>query len=127
MDEIDTLDVTDAELDQALQRGEDLWRTEPRALSAEYDRATGRVRIDLVNGSTFWFPTSIVQGLENATPDQLAEITLVGEGYALHWEAIDEGIPVPALMAGRFGNDRHMAELARRFGTANAYETKPAG
>jgi hypothetical protein len=120
MDDALTVDISDEEIAQAQQRGEELHWSEPRALSAEYDRSTGRVRVELVNGSTFWFPTNIVQGLENATPDQLADITLFGDGYAIHWEQIDEGIPVPALMAGRFGNDRHMAMLAKRLQAASA-------
>ncbi|MGV3490766.1 MAG: DUF2442 domain-containing protein [Devosia sp.] len=120
MDDTLTVEISDAEIEQARQRGEALHWSEPRALSAEYDPITGRVRVELVNGSTFWFPTSIVQGLENASPDQLGDITLIGDGYAIHWEQIDEGIPVPALMAGRFGNDRHMAALAKRLEAAAA-------
>ncbi len=120
MDDTLTVDISDEEIEQARRDGEDLRWSEPRARSAEYERSSGRVRVELVNGCTFWFPTSLVQGLENATPDQLADITLFGEGYALHWEQIDEGIPVPALMAGRFGNDRHMAELAKRLQAASA-------
>lgn len=120
MDDTLTVGITDEEIEQASRRGEAAHWSEPRALSAEYDPATGRVRVELLNGSTFWFPTSIVQGLENATSAQLADMTLVGDGYAIHWEQIDEGIPVPALMAGRFGNDRHMALLAARLQAASA-------
>lgn len=121
------VEISDEEIELARRRGEELRRLEPRARTAEYDRATGRVRIELTNGSTFSFPTDLIQGLENATSDDLADITLVGGGYAVHWERIDEGIPVPALMAGRFGNQRHMRALAERIAVAESHGDRKAG
>lgn len=112
------VEISDEEIELARRRGEELGRVEPRARTAEYDRATHRIRIELTNGSTFVFPVDLIQGLENATPDELADMTLVGGGYAVHWERIDEGIPIPALMAGHFGNKRHMQALAERVAAA---------
>jgi hypothetical protein len=112
--ETETLDISDEELEKARQRGEQLWRTEPRARSVKYDKKSRRVRLDFTNGSTFWFPPGIIQGLEHASPEQVERATLVGDGYAVHWEELDVGIPVTALLAGRFGNDRFMAELAAK-------------
>jgi len=54
------VDVTNAELKAAEARGRRILVTEPRASSAHYDRATGRVVIDLTNGCTYAFPTRLV-------------------------------------------------------------------
>lgn len=108
------VEVTDEELQRARERGEELWATEPRASAARYDRKSGRVVIDLTNGSTFMFPARLAQGLTDASDDDLAQITLMGEGYALHWETINEGFTVPGLLAGLFGTRKYMAQLAGR-------------
>jgi hypothetical protein len=108
------VDVTDEELQRARELGDQLWATEPRAKSARYDRKSGRVVIELTNGSTFMFPARLAQGLTDASDDDLAQITLMGEGFALHWETINEGFSVPGLLAGLFGTRKYMAQLAGR-------------
>lgn len=107
-------DISDEELDRARKLGDELWATEPRALSARFDRKSGRIIIDLTNGSTFMFPARMAQGLTDATDDDLADITLKGEGFALHWERINEGFTVPGLLSGIFGTRKYMAQLAGR-------------
>lgn len=104
--------LTDAEIDAALDRGKTLRATEPRAAKARYDRAKGRVVVDLTNGCTFAFPARTAQGLETATDDQLAAVEILGNGYGLHWEALDADISVPGLLAGIFGTKAYMARLA---------------
>lgn len=105
-------ELTDAEIDAALQRGETARRTEPRARSARYDRARGRIIVELTNGCTFAFPPRLAQGLETATEDQLAGVEILGAGYGLHWEALDADLSIPGLLAGLFGTSAHMARLA---------------
>lgn len=104
--------LTDAEIDAALDRGKTLRATEPRAAKARYDRAKRRVVVDLTNGCTFAFPARTAQGLETATDDQLAAVEILGNGYGLHWEALDADISVPGLLAGIFGTKAYMARLA---------------
>ncbi len=105
-------ELTDAEIDAALDRGKALRATEPRAAKARYDRAKGRLVLDLTNGCTFAFPARMAQGLEKATEDQLAKVEILGNGYGLHWEALDTDISVPGLLAGIFGTSAYMARLA---------------
>lgn len=107
-------DLSDAEIGAALERGRIAAETEPRAKSAHYDRRTGHVVIELKNGSTFSFPAALAQGLSDATPDQLAQVTVVSNGFALHWETLDAGFTVPGLLAGIFGTKKYMASLAGR-------------
>ena len=71
-------DITDAQLDNAIGRGKRSLDTEPRALSARYDRHFDRLVVDLTNGCTFAFPPRLAHRLEQATPDQLAAVEVLG-------------------------------------------------
>ena len=104
--------LTDAEIEAAMERGRRAQQTEPRAASARYDRKRGRVIVDLTNGCTFAFPPRMAQGLESATDDELAAIEILGAGYGLHWEALDTDLSVPGLLAGLFGTKAYMARRA---------------
>ena len=104
--------LTDAEIEAAMERGRRAQQTEPRAASARYDRKRGRVIVDLTNGCTFAFPPRMAQGLESATDDELTTVEILGAGYGLHWEALDTDLSVPGLLAGLFGTKAYMARRA---------------
>lgn len=113
--------VTDAEFEAAEARGRKMLETEPRATSARYDRKTGRVVVDLVNGCTYAFPAQLVQDLQGASPDDLANVEVDGVGFGLHWPTLDADLYVPTLVAGIFGTRDWMTkELARRAGQAKS-------
>jgi hypothetical protein len=105
-------ELTDSEIDSALQRGRVASMVEPRAASARYDRRQGRVVIDLTNGCTFSFPPRLAQGLETATEDELAQVEVLGAGYGLHWEALDTDLSVPEVLVGLLGTKAYMAGRA---------------
>ena len=108
------VDISDEELAAARERGRIEDETEPRAGSARYDAKTGRVILELANGSTFLFPARLVQGLQDATDADLAELELWDDGYALSWEKLDVDIRVVGLLAGIFGTKKYMRELRAR-------------
>jgi hypothetical protein len=111
------VDVTDAQLKAAEARGRKMFETEPRAASARYDQATGRVMVDLVNGCAYAFPTQLVQELHGASHGDLANVEVDGLGFNLHWPALDVDLYVPALVSGIFGTRAWMArEMARAAG-----------
>jgi hypothetical protein len=113
--------VTDAQLKAAEARGRKMLETEPRALAAHYDRDTGRVTVDLVNGCTYAFPAQLVQDLHGASHDDLAGIEVDGLGFNLHWPTLDVDLYVPALVSGLFGTRAWMARaLARVAGQATS-------
>ncbi len=105
-------DIADAQIDAAIERGKLTLETEPRAASVRYDRQLDRMIVDLTNGCTFAFPPRVAQGLEQATPDQLADVEILGKGYGLHWEGMDVDLSIPGLMAGIFGTKSYMARHA---------------
>jgi hypothetical protein len=105
-------DLSDVEIDAAIERGKVAGQHEPRAKSARYDRRRGRIVLELTNGCTFAFPPRLAQGLERATDDQLAEVDILGMGYGLHWEMLDVDLSVPGLLSGIFGTRTYMARRA---------------
>jgi len=107
-------DLTDAQIDAAMTRGEEARQREPRAAAARYDRQAGRVIVELTNGCTFAFPPRMAQGLEAASDDQLSQVEVLGSGSGLHWEALDTDLSIPGLLAGLFGTRAHMARQAGR-------------
>src|SRR5690625_4159106 len=65
---------TDAEFAAAEVRGRKMLVTEPRATSARYDRKSGRVVIDLVNGCSYAFPNEVGGGAAPEVTDPATEI-----------------------------------------------------
>lgn len=114
-------EVTDAEIERAEARGRKLLETEPRATSVHFDRSRGRVVVDLMNGCAYAFPAQLVQDLQGADHDDLADVEIDGMGFNLHWPRLDVDLHVPALVAGIFGTRAWMTkELARRAGQATS-------
>lgn len=105
-------ELTDAQIDAALERGKVARLHEPRGATARYDQVLDRVIVELTNGCTFAFPPRLAQGLESATADQLAQVEILGGGYGLHWEALDVDLAIPGLLAGLFGTRTFMARRA---------------
>jgi hypothetical protein len=107
-------ELTDAQIDAALERGRQARLHEPRAAAARYDRRSGRVIVDLANGCIFAFPPKLAQGLEAATEEQLSRVEVLGAGSGLRWEALDVDFSVPDLLAGLFGTKSYLAQRAGR-------------
>lgn len=105
-------DLTDAQIDAALQHGQMARLHEPRAAAARYDRQAGRVIVELSNGCIFAFPAKMAQGLETASDDQISQVEVLGSGSGLHWEDLDVDLSIPGLLAGLFGTRSHMAREA---------------
>ncbi len=101
----------DRQFEEATKRGQESLRTQPRARSAYYDAASGRIVVELLNGCTFVFPAHLAQGLRGASSQDLAEVKVMPHGFALHWEKLDADFTLEGLMAGRFGSKRWTEQL----------------
>ncbi|MBI5795833.1 MAG: DUF2442 domain-containing protein [Planctomycetes bacterium] len=73
---------------------------EPTATRVWVDGRT--IFIELTDGRIIGFPADRFRILKNATDEQLKEVKLRLNGYALRWEFLDEDITVPGIVAGRF-------------------------
>jgi len=65
-------------------------------------------------------PRNLLQGLQGATPRQLAKVEIESPGTGLHWPLLDVDHYIPAIPAGVFGTRRWMSELGRRGGMARS-------
>jgi hypothetical protein len=108
------VDLTAAEIAAARERGRLYGETQPHAVSAGYDARSERIVVELTSGATFAFPPRLVEGLADAAPAHLAEVELLGDGEALHWETLDVDYSVAGLVNGIFGTARWMAARAGR-------------
>lgn len=73
---------------------------EPTALRAwAQDRY---IFLELTDGRIVGFPADRFRILRSATNEQLKEVSLRLNGYALRWESLDEDITVPGVVEGRF-------------------------
>jgi len=105
----------------AERRGAEMLETEPRAKTARFDAASGCIVVDLSNGYSFAFPARLAQGLEDASPDALAEVEVLGQGYGLHWERLDVDLSIPGLLASMFGTKAFMdRQRAARAGASTS-------
>ena len=60
------------------------------------------VFVELADGRIIGFPADRFRLLRAASDQQLQEVQLELNGFALRWEALDEDITVPGIVAGRF-------------------------
>ena len=61
-----------------------------------------RIFIELTDSRIISFPADRFKRLKSASDEQLKQVTVRLNGYALRWEDIDEDITVPGIVAGNF-------------------------
>ena len=74
--------------------------TEPAAIRAWAEKRM--IFVELTDGRIIGFPADRFKILKNATDEQLKEVKIRLNGYALRWESLDEDITVPGIVAGNF-------------------------
>ena len=104
--------MTDADIDAASERGRIAVANEPRARVAYYDTDSQLIVVELINGASFSFPAALVKELTDATATQLAEVSILGVGFGLHWESLDLDLTVSGLLADLFATQSHLARKA---------------
>ena len=97
--------------------------TVPHVLSARYDRRIGRIVLHLSTGIDIAFRPHSAQGLETATPAQLAQIEISPSGFGIHFPSLDADLYLPALLEGFLGS---RAWMAKRLGAHGGKSTSAA-
>lgn len=111
------------EFEAAGQRARRQLRRTPPAVSARYNRALGRVIIELGSGIDLMLDPTKAEGLESATPAELSRIEITPSGLALHFPKLDADLHVPALLEGILGSKKW---IAARLGAAGGKRTSVA-
>jgi Protein of unknown function (DUF2442) len=89
---------------------------EPRAKAVSYNPKTQKLELTLRDSSKLFLDANLIQGLENATPSQINDVQIEGNGYGLHWEILDIDISVPGLVKGIYGTKAWMKHLGEKGG-----------
>ena len=110
--------------EEANRRGEDLQARIPRALSARYDRKTGRIVIHLSSKLIVSFSPGDVEGLKDARPSQLDKIEISPSGFGIHFPAVDADLYVPGLLEGFPGSKTWMASRLGQVGGRSSSAAK---
>lgn len=72
--------------------------TTPRAVSARFVPDRGVIQIVLSTGLELAFAPGAIEGLRDATSDDLAVVTVEGVGNAIHFPRLDADFSVPRLI-----------------------------
>jgi Protein of unknown function (DUF2442) len=117
-------EIEEDELDrqhlEAQQRGQEQLQTEPQVRSISYDQPKKQFMIALKSGVIVLLPAHLLQGLDRATPEALADVQLGPRGASLHWETLGVSFSLAGLLAGVFGTRAWMQEMGRRGGSATS-------
>jgi hypothetical protein len=87
-------------------------------VAARYDHDAAHVVIELRSGTSVGVPVAKVKELKKATPVQLEEVQLIGDG--LHWEALDVDISIPGLLADMLGTTMFSRATGRKGGSVRS-------
>ena len=93
------VEITERQMREAEERARKHVAENPVALSATFLPEDGRLSIELSNGASFAIPARLIQGLENASNEELGEIEITASGTGLYFPAVDADILVLPLLA----------------------------
>jgi hypothetical protein len=96
--------TTDAEIDAAIAQANVYDQYRPKAVAVAYHAKDDVFVIKFISGVELKIPRGLMQGLENATPQQLAEAEITDVQSGLHWESLDVDHYIPSMIDGVFGN-----------------------
>lgn len=111
--------TTDAEIVAALENAK-VHDSEPVARKVEHIPELNLLIVRLSNGRRLVLPLEDVQGLVNATHEQIQKYELLGHGTGISFPQLDVDLYVPALIEGVYGNRRWMARLGEKGGKAKS-------
>ncbi|MFY9842268.1 MAG: DUF2442 domain-containing protein [Terriglobales bacterium] len=114
------------DFDAAIARARKMKETLPRAVSVHYDRASGRIVVELSSKIAVSFRAKDAQGLEHAKAADLAEIELSPSGFGIHFPSLDADFYVPALLEGFLGSRKWMAARMGEAGGKSRSRAKKA-
>jgi hypothetical protein len=117
--------TTNDEIDQALENAKQ--QCEAMLVTAVEYRSNPELDmlvLGLSDGHRHLVARENVEGLQSATPEQIAHVEILGGGTGLRWPELDFDLYVPALLQNVYGTRRWMAALGRRGGMVKSPEKR---
>lgn len=116
------MSISDNQIRNARRRAHEQEQHVPKAVGARFDAKQRLLVIELSSRALFCIRDEDLQGLAGASAKDLQQVDVVGDGYGIHFPAIDQDFYLPALLEGFLGTKKWMAERARKGGqsTSNA-------
>jgi hypothetical protein len=99
--------MTDEEIDAWLEevRNAPPGPPAPEAASVEYIRSLDVIVVKIDDGSRLVIQRELIQGLEDATPEELSHIEIIS-GEIIGWPDLDVHHHLERLMAGKYATER---------------------
>ena len=108
--------MTDEDIDAALEQAR-LLPPRPNAVSADYNRLLDLIILKIDNGQRLVIPREQLQGLENATEAQLADIQILA-GQDIAWPQLDVDHYLPYLLEGQYASEKWKKAREQQSGAA---------
>jgi hypothetical protein len=118
------VDITERQMREAEERTRKHIAENPVAVSATFRPEDGRLAIELSNGASFAIPARFIQGLENASDDDLKIIEITASGMGVYFPSVDADILVLPLLAGVLGSRSFMAKRMGKAGGSSRSASK---
>lgn len=120
------MSITDEEFEQANNRAARRKSNLPAALSVRFDRHLSRLVIELASGMGVTFAPKDVQGLQDASPEEMDEAEISPSGFGVYFPKLDVDLYIPGLLEGYLGTKRWMAAKNGSAGGKVSTEAKAA-
>jgi len=88
----------------------------PKIIKLSLDKQNRRLVFDLTNSVTLIVPADLLQGLQNASENDLTAIEFWDEGLMVYWKNLDVAFQTSSLLLGIFGTKRWLSEINSRNG-----------
>jgi hypothetical protein len=108
---IETQDLIELQIAQAIASGEAANQSEPRANRVCYDEVQDAIVIYLKNDLFLGIPRRLLQGLDRATTEELQDLWLTSNGDAVHWDSLNVSFGIMGLVNEVYGTQQWMNEL----------------
>lgn len=120
------MSITDEEFEQANNRAARRKSHFPAALSVRFDRHLSRLVIELASGMGVTFAPKDLQGLQDASPEEMDEAEISPSGFGVYFPKLDVDLYIPGLLEGYLGTKRWMAAKNGSAGGKVSTEAKAA-
>lgn len=119
----DPAEISEAEFEAASRAGE-ARQARGQAVAVRYFSTGRRLSIELSTGAVLILPVDKLQGLADASDDDLRDVMIGPRGLSLHFETLDVDLGVAELLDGVFGTRKWMAQVLGRTGGQAKTERK---